>query len=370
MNRYGAALALGGLFVGMVVMADGCTLSPFTPPSYEEAKGNAGGGNGAGGNGGVGGSAGNGGAGGSCTCDSDENECTQDACVDGVCKHDVLLGSSCSLGGFCDESGTCAACLDCTAEACTHRCDGTTCADGAQCDSTICDPSGVCCNGECLAPCASCNLAGIPGTCTPLPKGIQVTDCTATKACNEKGECVDLPTTGNFQKPLGATCSGSNDCFSGACSKPYCRVKLGDYCNDDVECVTNLCNQEKHVCESCTDPEAGPGPYCAAGSTCISGSCQALLGQPCDTGSDCASGTCLGKLCSLGLGNGDPCNVDAECSNANCINSKCMDCNMDSDCGVGRKCTNFACLLPKDAYCVLDTQCTSGKCTGFPRRCQ
>ena len=130
----------------------------------------------------------------------------------------------------------------------------------------------------------------------------------------------------------------------------------GDPCNDDSDCLTDICVAD--ICRSggaedpCNDDSdcAGATPLCGPGET----GCQAgVEGDPCANPSDCAPGEqfCASTgICQDGNG-GDACNSDADCTGETplCVDrdgdgpiaSECQagiegePCEYASDCGPG-----------------------------------
>jgi hypothetical protein len=116
-------------------------------------------------------------------CD-DNNPCTTDACVSGVCQHtNKTSGTQCGATrcNVCNASGVCG-----------NKSPGTWCAGGC----------GVCCSdGSCSGDGGTCN--GDPWQCV----GNDPTDC---QTCPDNRDCVPRP-AGYTCKSTG-TCNGSGDC--------------------------------------------------------------------------------------------------------------------------------------------------------------
>jgi hypothetical protein len=166
--------------------------------------------------------------------------CASGNCVDGVCcdsaactgpcKSCSVAGSegtcvlakagtevtgSCANGQACDGSGNC---LSGNGQACTSA---ATCASGFCTD-------GVCCNSACNGVCASCNLAGQAGKCSPYAAGTDPqNECgKGTGVC--KSTCDGV---GSCAYPQAAVpCASCTVCDGyGSCSQydPYCAYTGG-----------------------------------------------------------------------------------------------------------------------------------------------
>ncbi|HEY8922952.1 MAG TPA: hypothetical protein VIU64_01155, partial [Polyangia bacterium] len=167
------------------------------------------GGGGMGGHGGVAGSGSGGRGGGSgalqpngAPCASSA-QCTSGVCADGSCC-DVACGGACrscnqpgavgscrayasgtdperecTTGSTCNGAGACVALPD------MKKANGQPCSGATQCVSGFC-ADGVCCNTACGDACQSCTT----GTCLAVKRADDAPQCTGTKTCNPKGECV------------------------------------------------------------------------------------------------------------------------------------------------------------------------------------
>jgi hypothetical protein len=229
-------------------------------------------------------------AGTACKCDAAAN---QGSTCDGL----GVCGSATTCGNFvCDVAAlkcktTCAADADCTATsfcclgttdcamADLNKClpkkmQGATCKLGGECTSTFCT-DGFCCNEKCDVQCRGCAAAltnGVDGTCANIKNLTEdnnaAVKCETTHACNGGGLC---------RLKNGQPCAGDPDCLSNACA--------------DSVCCTNSCGG---TCRACN----------LAGSV---GTCNNIPnGQ--DPIDECPTGTA------------DCCNGNAQCGGTGCVN--------------------------------------------------
>lgn len=193
---------------------------------------------------------------------------------------------------------------------------GEPCALDAECWSGQC-VDGVCCDAECAGACEACDLAGVPGTCTPVAAGeagvpscapyvcaglsdcptscVDDGGCESTAYC-ESGACL-------AKGSLGSACGAANQCQSGFCSDGVCcDSACGAGATDDCEACSAL--RGGTVDGTCTPLGAGTicraaNGECDAAELCDGSSAMcpedepASDGTPCDAGmGSCDDGTC------------------------------------------------------------------------------
>jgi hypothetical protein len=220
----------------------------------------------------------------------DGNQCTADACDDGVEVHPAEpVNSGCTQGGgtVCDGMGTCVECNS------SSQCGG-----GGGCLVPACDDN-------------ECTLVGNTGA-----------------ACDDGLFCTQIDTCNS-----GGTCVGSGDPCDGA--------------DGDSDCSEG-CNETANNCSG-ADPSGSPcddGLFCTETDTCNgSGSCNGS-GNPCngpDGDADCSE-TCneSANACSANDPNGTDCGGCSTCSNGAC-NFNCgplsQCCSGDDICiSMGQEC--------------------------------
>ena len=219
-------------------------------------------------------------------CD-DDDECTEDACVDNNCQHGyVALAGCCESDTHCNDSEVCTkdfCCLDASCDSplglvpmfhCVHEAAGVNCCvtdeeckDDNWCTSDLCEANN----------CVHQNKE----TC-----------------CYFKEDCDD-----------GVWCT-ADDCVEGDCQNiaaPGCCLSEAD-CDDADPCTNDYCLEA--VCsyvqkEACCGSDAD----CPSGNPCIIGTCVAeacvyeeavgccQAGDSCDDGDPCTFDQCLTSQC-------------------------------------------------------------------------
>ncbi len=276
---------------------------------------------------------------GGCATDAECNDndlCTFDKCLGGVCKHDSLPDNTlCSDGKACNGIEKCK----------SGKCEPgvkLTCDDGNQCTQDSCDETV---QGYCVHKLIAASAKeGLPGSSECLDG--QDNDCDGP---------IDL------QDPDCVGCKNDLEC-AGANPDP---------------CVNYVCNA-KMVCEN--SPKS-------IGASCNSGTAKFCNGpETCKLDTDnllkCTAGTV--KVCN----DNDACTIDS-CSEAlqgKCVYtpiSGCKSCVVASDCDDGNDCTLDECKSGKcsntakpdntacddGAFCTVNDKCLGGACMGTPRDC-
>lgn len=173
------------------------------------------------------------------------------------------------------------------------RVKGASCQNKSECQSGHC-ADGVCCATACDAPCHTCVLPMMEGSCEvaiedqnprSLCKEDTLNECGEIAACDSAGKCK--------KKAVGATCG-----------KAVCAVRvlsLARRCTDQGVCapaVTQSCapffcsNGGDSCLTSCTMPEECQGGLCENG-TCG----KKPLGSACGQGFECDSEICANNVC-------------------------------------------------------------------------
>ena len=310
-----------------------------------------------------------------------------------VCGTDSCTGGTEMVAGKCDGAGTCAAgslvacgayicgtngdcktsCggnADCAAgfvcngTICGKKPIGVTCGGATECTSGYCE-QGLCCNTGCEAACQACNLTATPGTCTPIPIGMDplnqcadvgsTTPCGTNGSCDGAGKCQLYPSgtvclaqscTGSTLSPA-SRCDGAGKCVAGTnqscvpynCGATACLTT----CTGNTNCVS------PNVCAAMSCGKFPIGAVCAANTDCGSGFC--AQGYCCNTActgtcQSCALTSSLGTCTNVPSGGTDP--------GARCTNAGAPSCANNGFCDGAGACQKYA----------SGTQCAAASCTG------
>jgi hypothetical protein len=288
-------------------------------------------------------------------------------------KGKCLRGSDQPCAPFkCSASATCATTCstanDCVSAPCVNgSCgkvdNGAKCTGPDVCKSGFC-VDGVCCDGACQDQCASCNLAGTEGKCSPLKSGQPVG---GRKACDGSGTCggrCNGTTTCSY--PPTSTSCGAAKCTNaretaeafcdgkGKCSVPAAKECTGGFACSGARCASN--------CEA-------PDRRCQSGFICMGDRCvrQKDLGATCSADAQCKSNVCkndfkgVTRCCEKCELAGSQCNTDGKCKR-----SEDWECDQRSDCLDGLVCImnpttrqgycTKECGEALDSACCLDTR--------------
>ena len=270
-------------------------------------------------------------------CLSDGNACTADTCQRGLCENTALpVDTLCDDGLFCTTGSTCDAAGICGA-------GSPSCDDSNACTDDLCDEAGNTCDNVALAPGANCDDQNA---------------CTDTSTCNAGGACIG---------------SDPVDCNDGSeCTADSCDVALGclneiledSPCSDAFFCT---------IAEACTiDGNCEGEANCSDSNPCTVDSCDEL-------GDACANVITPNELCDDGneCTESDSCDALGGCSGAPVANG--TSCGSAGGCLAGGTCTDGSCVggvpLPDNTSCddnsvCTDTDtCTGGACGGYPINC-
>jgi len=257
----------------------------------------------------------------------DEDLCTTDACVDGLCVYTPV---------DCDDNDACTT-DTCTAAtgACVHT--DVVCDDGDLCTDDDCDPATGC-------------------VYTPADCGDEVCDPVT-------GDCVECV--------AAADCADDDACTTDACVDNAC-VYTDVVCDDGDLCTTDTCD----AAAGCVFTPV----VCPAGQECDATTGDCVPVTECDDDTDCDDLLwCTGEeTCDLATGTcvagTAPCDPDTqECDEDADI---CIDlvtpCVEDADCNDDDNCTTDACVDEACVFtpvaCAAGQECDpdTGECVDIP----
>ena len=342
-------------------------------------------------------------------CDVDNNLCTLDTCLGGVCTYS---GANNTCSGYPQ-------CVSAVCDATTGDCDTTNLPadtpcdlDGNLCTQDICNGVGGCYYGsDVTCPAQACNTAACvvtTGLCdyTPIPSGtacdLDNNPCTQD-TCSSGGTCVAGPPVVCPSVPCqhgacstktglcaytftsgdnGQYCwTDSNQCTLQWCLNGVCTLKQTVSCAGTGPCYSGACLQVNASYVRCTKTNFADGAPCAItdGNPCTTDICQsgACLSVPTDCGdsNNCTVDVCTESgdqnsvACShTNVADGTSCT--GACGIGTCAAGACAcgtTCRLDSDCDDHVSCSADKCnktshkcyhTFPKGC-CVADVQCTS-----------
>lgn len=202
----------------------------------------------------------------------DNNDCTIDACGEGVPSNTPAVSETTCAMGVCDGNSMCVQCVNAANCKGDFSCAMNTCFD---CNDAMKNgtESDVDCGSDCATKCADGKVCNIN------------TDCFY-------GTCANNVCVSCFDGTMNST-ESDIDC-GGVCG-PTCGVNRK--CNTGADCTTGVCNGGTKVCSAptCTDTvKNGTETDVDCGGACPK--CPA--GKMCKLDSDCVGGTkCLMGVC-------------------------------------------------------------------------
>jgi hypothetical protein len=246
------------------------------------------------------------------------------SCVPYTCN-----GMACRAA--CTQDSDCSGTNVCNAGSCGKKRLGQICGAAAECDSGNC-VDGVCCSAPSCGNCASCNVSGTAGACTPVPAG----------AAEPHGLCQPAPPCGT-----NGTCDGNGGCrfmaVGTACGAASC--------SGSMSTPVGMCDGAG----TCKQTSINCSPYVCGGNACKT---------TCATTADCVSGySCLGYFCTNLQANGAACTSPTQCISGHCTEGFC--------CGVAAcPACNSCAVTGKQGTCAPagdGTVCSASSCDGNDR---
>lgn len=323
-------------------------------------------------------------------CD-DQNPCTLDSCVSGVCSYKFLPGC-CVIDADCDDLNACTlnACKD---GKCEYKPSSECCESSSECDDYLpctenhceqgfcvfvpnpqkpgcCEEDGDCSDGDpcvftgCDGQTATCVYVEIPECC--LFDG----DCDDANLCTEDA-CTEMQCDHEPTPDLPGCCAteeacdDANPCTEDTCESSLCVHKELDecctvdlQCEDELQCTADTCVDQK--CQYELDPSLEG--CCETDADCV------FEPDPCIFGIICNPETAMCEEEAMECDDEDPCTED-ECVEGECVFTPDAElcCETDTDCDDGNVCTEDSCDAGQQCVgimvpgcCNFDEECEDG----------
>lgn len=326
-----------------------------------------------------------------------------------ACAPFVCGASQCE--GSCTTDAQCQAGLFCSAGKCVPLLGpGGKCVHDTDCKTGICVDQ-VCCDTRCTGQCEACDVAGLRGTCSPVPDGTPhggrpacvsdksacagSCDGTTRDSCVYPGPSVQCraPSCSGGTATVGAHCNGVGTCpaeervdCGQACVGSQCgnACLADDACNQGEFCIAGICLPQRANGAACNDSNECASSYCVDGVCCdtaclgqceacnvsgAAGTCSPVVGAPVGVRSACAGTdpTCAGKCDGTVR---DRCfypGASVVCTPPSCTNGVAtlpQTCNSGGSCGPfqSQVCAPYSCGATQCAgNCTVDGQCAAGQ---------
>ena len=304
-------------------------------------------------------------------CD-DQNVCTGDSCVDGVCQHQPAAG-------VCDDGNPCTVDDFCHLGACKGG-GAENCDDDNLCTTDYCDPGSGCFFTINTIPCSDGSVCTTDDSCA---NGT----CTggAELVCNDGNACTDdacLPDSGCQFAPNDEPCDDGNSCTNGDhCAGGVCAAAEMLLCNDSSPCTSDACLPASGCVFEPLDIACSDSDACTTNDWCVDGQCAGGPPADCGDGNQCTDDSCdpAAGCLNAALLDGDPCDDGNACTETDqCLDSVCTGSD-PPDCDDGKQCTDDYCV-PADGCqhndmdggepcndldaCTQTDQCAAGACVG------
>ncbi len=318
-------------------------------------------------------------------CPSDDSLCTDEICDMGSCRSELR---SCDGSQICNpETGTCEeppACTPGASECAPIPCSTASCSEGGECEYTSTCAAGEVCDVSAEGgACVECVVAetcddGDPctrNTCTDANECAFPAAC-PDSACDAAGACVECTDTDRSACDLS-----ERGCLDGLCVE----CDAADDCDDSNPCTANLCRGNACVFEPVMDGSDCPGGRQCNAGVCVADSCN--RDSQCEHPSACVIGSCsgfIGGSCGYDTAPADPpgpltfvtCETGV-CDGADCVS---YECESNEDCDDHIECTQDICRpsgtcrnpnVEDGTSCGFENgfACESGVCVGNDSWC-
>src|SRR5207247_171520 len=192
---------------------------------------------------------------------NDQNACTSDSCVSGLCQYTNIPGCTlCSTAADCNDRNACT--VD-------------------TCDAGVCHNTAVTCTSD------TCNTRTCNGTasCTVTPKTGAACDdgntCSFNDTCNSGGQCVGTAITCTSDQCNTRTCNGTASCTVTPLTAAACddgnAGSFNDTCTSGGQCAGTAITCTSDQCNTRT---------CNGTASCT---VAPLTGASCDDGNACTT---------------------------------------------------------------------------------
>lgn len=271
----------------------------------------------------------------------DADPCTDDACVEGHCRHPFNTapcadGDGCTVGDACADGA-------CVPGPRVCQCDGD-----ARCDDGIGCTADRCIDGTCthVLDAGTCLVAGACVPATANPPGNTCRACAPDVATDDYSDVMDGTACDD-----GSPCTAPDACVAGACvpGLRVCECVDASECGDDNPCTDDTCpaNACAHAANTASCEDGDPATLgdrcaleaCVPGPRCGDGTCA----RPAETCATCPAdcgGACPTRetLCADGwdddLDGATDC-ADTDCQGIPpCTPDTCTKVDGDATCGM------------------------------------
>jgi len=220
------------------------------------------------------------------TCD-DENVCTDDVCVSGVCRS-TNNTAPCDDGSACTTDDTCSSGV-CVGGAAPNCDDGNLCTDDACASATGCvhaDNTVSCDDGSACTMNDACAAGACAGGAAP--------NCDDANVCTDDG-C--NPATGCEHAFNTVPCDDGDPLTTNdACSSGVCVGEPPSNCDDGDDCTYDVADEFDNCSHIVRDGPCEDGLACTVGDRCVGGGCVSggavtccPSGESCTAGGVCAA---------------------------------------------------------------------------------
>ena len=301
---------------------------------------------------------------------SDNNPCTDDACVEGQGCVFTPNAAQCNDGNACTQGDHCSQGL------CTPT-GPTPCDDSNPCTDDACHPDSGCSYSLNEAPCNDGNVCTLNDHCA---NGA----CTANVSlkCNDNNVCTtakcDAVAGCQFAPLTGLDCTDNNLCTVGdQCEEGVCVPGENNSCSDGNLCTTDTCSPSLGCQHETNTNPCDDGNLCTMVDKCQNGACSGSGLLLCNDNNPYTDDSCDPQQGCLFAPNQDPCddgNMCTEndlCSNGGCGGSSLVSCDDDNVCtddscdpAVGCKNVNNTALCDDEDKCTPEDNCVEGTCVG------